>query len=48
VRKKAVHNEEEEGSEDDTKIRTTSYDLPPSVIQTGDVHVLKGFGSACP
>jgi len=27
-----------------TKTTTTSYKLPPSIIQTGDVHVLKGYG----
>jgi len=26
------------------KTTTTSYKLPPSIIQTGDVHVLKGYG----
>ena len=27
-----------------TKTTILSYDLPPSILQTGDVHVLKGFG----
>ena len=27
-----------------TKTTTTSYKLPPSIIQNGDVHVLKGYG----
>jgi len=27
-----------------TKTTTTSYKLPPAIIQTGDVHVLKGYG----
>ena len=27
-----------------TKMTTISYKLPPSIIQSGDVHVLKGYG----
>jgi len=27
-----------------TKTTIVSYDLPPSILQTGDVHVLKGYG----
>jgi len=36
--------EEAPSPEQITKTTTISYELPPSIIQTGDVHVLKGHG----